>query len=104
MAGRIWGRRDCDFSRGSGPNACLTGSCTGTGLNCDKRTGNGVPAGRMGSTNLGPNCPSPLCGPIDKNGWVTGCKSACLANLTGDSTSSKNYCKRFLLLTFHMPL
>ncbi|KAG8811258.1 hypothetical protein FRB91_003336 [Serendipita sp. 411] len=50
MAGRIWDRRDCDFSRGSGPNACLTGSCTGTGLNCDKTTPTGVPAGRMDST------------------------------------------------------
>jgi len=32
-AGRIWGRRACDFSTVQGPNSCLTGGCEG-GLNC----------------------------------------------------------------------
>lgn len=42
-AGRIWGRRDCDFSSGStDPTTCLTGGCNG-GLLCDNTTGTGVP-------------------------------------------------------------
>lgn len=41
-AGRIWGRRGCDFSTNPGPNSCLTGGCNG-GLECDKQTGTGVP-------------------------------------------------------------
>ncbi|KAM0756681.1 Osmotin thaumatin-like protein [Meredithblackwellia eburnea MCA 4105] len=41
--GRIWPRRDCDFSSGSTvPSACLTGGCNG-GLQCDKIGGTGVP-------------------------------------------------------------
>jgi len=36
--GQIWGRRDCDFSKGSGANSCLTGGCDG-GLECDSQTG-----------------------------------------------------------------
>lgn len=32
-AGRIWGRRGCDFSTVQGPQSCLTGGCEG-GLNC----------------------------------------------------------------------
>ncbi|KAM5545959.1 hypothetical protein V8D89_000085 [Ganoderma adspersum] len=41
-AGRIWGRRSCDFSKNNGPNACIDGGCNG-GLLCDKHTGTGVP-------------------------------------------------------------
>ncbi|RPD61133.1 thaumatin-like protein [Lentinus tigrinus ALCF2SS1-7] len=42
-AGRIWGRRGCDFSKGpAGPNQCLDGGCNG-GLECDPHTGTGVP-------------------------------------------------------------
>ncbi|KAA1473931.1 thaumatin-like protein [Dentipellis sp. KUC8613] len=41
-AGRIWGRRDCDFSSNPGPNSCVTGGCNG-GLLCDPHTGTGVP-------------------------------------------------------------
>ncbi|QRV88250.1 pathogenesis-related protein PR5K (thaumatin family) [Ceratobasidium sp. AG-Ba] len=41
-AGRIWGRRDCDFSTEPGPNSCKTGGCNG-GLLCDARSGTGVP-------------------------------------------------------------
>ncbi|TBU58546.1 thaumatin-like protein [Dichomitus squalens] len=40
-AGRIWGRRDCDFAITSGPT-CLDGWCNG-GLECDPHTGTGVP-------------------------------------------------------------
>lgn len=40
-AGRIWGRRNCDFSK-PGPTSCLTGGCNG-GLVCDPTTGTGVP-------------------------------------------------------------
>ncbi|PIL28932.1 hypothetical protein GSI_08979 [Ganoderma sinense ZZ0214-1] len=40
-AGRIWGRRDCDFTITSGPT-CLDGWCNG-GLLCDPHTGTGVP-------------------------------------------------------------
>ncbi|KAH8112923.1 thaumatin-like protein [Phellopilus nigrolimitatus] len=41
-AGRIWGRRNCDFSSVQGPTSCATGGCNG-GLLCDKNTGTGVP-------------------------------------------------------------
>ena len=41
-AGRIWGRRDCDFSTNPGPNSCADGGCNG-GLECDPHTGTGVP-------------------------------------------------------------
>ncbi|KAI1789072.1 Osmotin thaumatin-like protein [Ganoderma leucocontextum] len=41
-AGRIWGRRNCDFTTNPGPNSCLDGGCNG-GLECDKATGTGVP-------------------------------------------------------------
>ncbi|KAF7426206.1 hypothetical protein PC9H_008573 [Pleurotus ostreatus] len=41
-AGRIWGRRNCDFSTNPGPTSCLSGGCNG-GLLCDARTGTGVP-------------------------------------------------------------
>lgn len=37
-AGRIWGRRNCDFSVNPGPNSCATGGCNG-GLLCDPHTG-----------------------------------------------------------------
>ncbi|KAH9025717.1 thaumatin family-domain-containing protein [Lactarius deliciosus] len=41
-AGRIWGRRDCNFSTYIGPSACLDGGCNG-GLQCDPQSGTGVP-------------------------------------------------------------
>ncbi|KAJ7729164.1 thaumatin [Mycena metata] len=40
--GRVWGRRNCDFSKNPGPNSCLDGGCNG-GLECDPTTGTGVP-------------------------------------------------------------
>ncbi|KAJ7626880.1 thaumatin [Roridomyces roridus] len=40
--GRVWGRRNCDFSTNPGPNSCLTGGCNG-GLVCNITTGTGVP-------------------------------------------------------------
>ncbi|KAH8112930.1 Osmotin, thaumatin-like protein [Phellopilus nigrolimitatus] len=41
-AGRIWGRRNCNFSANAGPNSCATGGCNG-GLLCDNKTGTGIP-------------------------------------------------------------
>ncbi|KAJ7114533.1 thaumatin-like protein [Mycena crocata] len=49
--GRIWGRRNCDFSRNPGPNSCLDGGCNG-GLLCDVNTGTGVPPATLGEWNL----------------------------------------------------
>ncbi|KAJ7823306.1 thaumatin-like protein [Mycena olivaceomarginata] len=40
--GRVWGRRNCDFSKNPGPSSCLVGGCNG-GLECDTKTGTGVP-------------------------------------------------------------
>ncbi|KAJ7438889.1 thaumatin [Mycena galericulata] len=40
--GRVWARRNCDFSTSSGPESCLDGGCIG-GLICNTTTGTGVP-------------------------------------------------------------
>ncbi|KAI0674521.1 Osmotin thaumatin-like protein [Trametes maxima] len=53
-AGRIWGRRGCDFSSNNGPNACLDGGCNG-GLECDPHTGTGVPPVTLAEFTLGAN-------------------------------------------------
>jgi len=54
-AGRIWGRRDCDFSTNpTSPNTCLTGGCNG-GLLCDPHTGTGVPPVTVAEFTLGSN-------------------------------------------------
>ncbi|KAF8546479.1 thaumatin-like protein [Imleria badia] len=50
--GRIWGRRDCDFSTNPGPNSCLDGGCNG-GLECDTTGGTGVPPASLAEFNLG---------------------------------------------------
>jgi len=50
-AGRIWGRRDCDFSTNPGPNSCLDGGCNG-GLLCDPNTGTGVPPATLAEFTL----------------------------------------------------
>ncbi|KAI0767494.1 Osmotin thaumatin-like protein [Fomes fomentarius] len=50
-AGRIWGRRNCDFSVNPGPNSCLTGGCNG-GLLCDPNTGTGVPPATLAEFTL----------------------------------------------------
>ncbi|KAJ7584236.1 thaumatin [Mycena floridula] len=50
-AGRIWGRRNCDFSGGNGAIACETGSCNG-GLECDPHTGTGVPPATVAEWTL----------------------------------------------------
>jgi len=51
-SGRIWGRRDCDFSTGTpGPNSCLDGGCNG-GLVCDPKTGTGVPPATLAEFTL----------------------------------------------------
>ncbi|KAI0777230.1 Osmotin thaumatin-like protein [Trametes elegans] len=53
-AGRIWGRRGCDFSKTQGPNSCLDGGCNG-GLVCDPHTGTGVPPVSLAEFTLGTN-------------------------------------------------
>ncbi|KAH9474686.1 Thaumatin-like protein 1 [Psilocybe cubensis] len=50
-AGRIWGRRNCDFSKNPGPNSCITGGCNG-GLQCNSRTGTGVPPATVAEWTL----------------------------------------------------
>ncbi|KAI0356836.1 Osmotin, thaumatin-like protein [Trametes cingulata] len=49
-AGRIWGRRDCDFTITTGPT-CLDGWCNG-GLLCDPATGTGVPPATVAEWTL----------------------------------------------------
>jgi len=53
-SGRIWGRRDCNFSTNPGPNSCLDGGCNG-GLVCDPHTGTGVPPATVAEWTLGGN-------------------------------------------------
>jgi len=48
QAGRIWGRRDCDFSVDPGPNSCVDGGCNG-GLVC---TGGGIPPTTLAEFSL----------------------------------------------------
>ncbi|KAJ7593391.1 thaumatin-like protein [Mycena floridula] len=50
-AGRIWARRNCDFSTNPGPNSCLDGGCNG-GLLCDSHTGTGVPPATVAEWTL----------------------------------------------------
>ncbi|KXN89702.1 Pathogenesis-related protein 5 [Leucoagaricus sp. SymC.cos] len=50
-SGRIWGRRNCDFSTNPGPNSCLDGGCNG-GLECDPHTGTGVPPATVAEWTL----------------------------------------------------
>jgi len=50
-SGRIWGRRNCDFSVNPGPNSCATGGCNG-GLVCDPNTGTGVPPSTLAEFTL----------------------------------------------------
>ncbi|KAF7363778.1 hypothetical protein MSAN_01035600 [Mycena sanguinolenta] len=52
--GRVWGRRNCNFTVTPGPNSCLTGGCPG-GLVC---TGPGTPPNTLAEFNFdsaGPN-------------------------------------------------
>ncbi|KAF7329988.1 hypothetical protein MKEN_00262800 [Mycena kentingensis (nom. inval.)] len=49
--GRIWGRRNCDFSKNPGPNSCLDGGCNG-GLECATTGGTGVPPATLAEFNL----------------------------------------------------
>ncbi|KAH9026515.1 thaumatin-like protein [Lactarius pseudohatsudake] len=57
-AGRIWGRRNCNFSNNPGPTSCPDGGCNG-GLLCDARTGTGVPPVTVAEFTLStdPNVP-----------------------------------------------
>ncbi|PAV23446.1 thaumatin [Pyrrhoderma noxium] len=41
-SGRIWGRKDCDFSSSSDETSCKSGGCIG-GLECDESKGTGIP-------------------------------------------------------------
>ncbi|KAG8791937.1 hypothetical protein FRC12_007774 [Ceratobasidium sp. 428] len=50
-AGRIWARRNCNFSTNPGPNSCADGGCNG-GLKCDPRTGTGVPPATVAEWTL----------------------------------------------------
>ncbi|KAH8112928.1 thaumatin-like protein [Phellopilus nigrolimitatus] len=50
-SGRIWGRRDCDFSKNPGPSSCVTGGCNG-GLLCDPHSGTGVPPATVAEWTL----------------------------------------------------
>ncbi|KAJ7483627.1 thaumatin-like protein [Mycena latifolia] len=51
--GRIWGRRDCDFSINPGPNSCADGGCNG-GLLCDPASGTGVPPATLATITVSP--------------------------------------------------
>ncbi|KAF8893588.1 thaumatin-like protein [Infundibulicybe gibba] len=118
-AGRIWGRRDCDFSK-PGEVACVTGSCIG-GLECDPNDGTGIPPVTVAEWTLGggddnydvsvvdgfnipmtittsEDCPTASC-ETDLNPDCPevlripgGCKSACLCNLDGNKLNSPNCC------------
>ncbi|KAI0276957.1 thaumatin-like protein [Russula aff. rugulosa BPL654] len=52
-SGRIWGRRDCNFST-AGVNSCLDGGCNG-GLQCDPHTGTGAPPATVAEWTLQSN-------------------------------------------------
>lgn len=49
--GRIWGRRDCDFSNPNPATQCADGGCNG-GLECDQSTGTGVPPASLAEFRL----------------------------------------------------
>ncbi|CAG7850217.1 Thaumatin-like protein 1a AltName: Full=Mdtl1; AltName: Full=Pathogenesis-related protein 5a; Short=PR-5a; AltName: Allergen=Mal d 2; Flags: Precursor [Serendipita indica DSM 11827] len=49
-AGRIWGRRDCNFTQPD-VTSCLTGSCIG-GLLCDAANGSGIPPASVAEWTL----------------------------------------------------
>ncbi|KIP10799.1 hypothetical protein PHLGIDRAFT_115150 [Phlebiopsis gigantea 11061_1 CR5-6] len=50
-AGRIWARRDCDFSNTNPATQCADGGCNG-GLVCDPHTGTGVPPATVAEFTL----------------------------------------------------
>ncbi|EKM51955.1 uncharacterized protein PHACADRAFT_212566 [Phanerochaete carnosa HHB-10118-sp] len=51
QAGRIWARRDCDFSNPNPATQCADGGCNG-GLECDPHTGTGVPPATLAEFTL----------------------------------------------------
>ncbi|EPT01966.1 hypothetical protein FOMPIDRAFT_1023010 [Fomitopsis schrenkii] len=51
-AGRIWGRRDCDFSISNPATQCADGGCNG-GLECALSGGTGVPPATVAEFTLG---------------------------------------------------
>ncbi|EIW78248.1 thaumatin-like protein [Coniophora puteana RWD-64-598 SS2] len=54
-AGRIWGRRDCDFSSNPGPNSCLSGGCNGGLLCTNPVSTEGVPPASLAEFTLDAN-------------------------------------------------
>ncbi|KAI0768096.1 Osmotin thaumatin-like protein [Trametes elegans] len=105
QAGRIWGRRGCDFSTSTpGPTQCLDGGCNG-GLECDPHTGTGVPPATVAEFTLGINgAPDnydvslvdgfnlPLRIDNNKNCPVGDCPVDLNANCLGDPTNNPNCC------------
>ncbi|KAH9987193.1 thaumatin family-domain-containing protein [Russula vinacea] len=50
-SGRIWGRRNCNFTTDNGPTSCLDGGCNG-GLQCDPHSGTGTPPATVAEWTL----------------------------------------------------
>ncbi|EPT04616.1 Osmotin thaumatin-like protein [Fomitopsis schrenkii] len=50
-AGRIWGRRDCDFSDSNPATQCADGGCIG-GLECSPNGGTGIPPATLAEFTL----------------------------------------------------
>ncbi|EJC99749.1 thaumatin-like protein [Fomitiporia mediterranea MF3/22] len=120
-SGRIWGRKDCDFSKNPGPNSCPAGGCNG-GLECDASTGTGVPPASLAEWTLNgdgldwydvslvdgfnlpisitnnkgcplSDCPKDLAPDCPSQLKKNGgCLSACAANLDGHPQDSANCC------------
>ncbi|KAF8477825.1 thaumatin family-domain-containing protein [Russula ochroleuca] len=53
-SGRIWGRRNCNFTTNNGPTSCLDGGCNG-GLQCDPHSGTGTPPATLAEWTLQSN-------------------------------------------------
>ncbi|KAH7326954.1 thaumatin [Rhizoctonia solani] len=106
-AGRIWGRTGCDFSNETsvGPVSVAEWTLGASddhdwydvslvdGFNLLMRISNNVGCQVSEcAVDLDPGRPDVLKGPLNTNGTAAGCKSACLANLNGNPTNSRNCC------------
>ncbi|KAI3615541.1 thaumatin-like protein [Moniliophthora roreri] len=98
-AGRIWGRRECDF--GSSKNGtCISGGCdalectnTSTGsISLLQITNNAKCKVASCPVDLNASCPPQLWGTPAKDGSNPVCKSSCFANLDGRQADSPNCC------------
>ncbi|GAA6008770.1 thaumatin family protein [Rhodotorula paludigena] len=111
--GRIWGRTQCNFGGQGLPTDCVTGGCNG-GLECDARTGTGVPPATLGEWNLASDqdwydvsnvdgvnlpmaitntaaCPAPNC--ANSHGIISACpKSLRVVNPEGKAVGCKTAC------------